>query len=80
MRTYLILKEKAERWNTDREIQAILKEISRATPKTPVTGRYTQKGSAALLSHAFDKDAILQKRLPYELLDQLTVDVLLGVR
>jgi xylose isomerase len=80
MRTYLILKEKAERWNTDREIQAILKEISPATPKTPLTGRYTQKGSAALLSYAFDKDAILQKRLPYELLDQLTVDVLLGVR
>src|SRR5215470_5718075 len=48
MRTYLILKEKAARWNADPEIQAILKEISAATPKTPVTGRYTQKGSAAL--------------------------------
>jgi xylose isomerase len=80
MRTYLVLKEKAERWNSDREIQAILGEISQATPKTPLTGRYTQKGSAALLSYAFDKDAILRKRLPYELLDPLTVDVLLGIR
>jgi len=80
MRTYLVLKEKAERWNADGEIQAILKEISRATPKTPLTGRYTPTGSAALLSYAFDKDAIMKKRLPYELLDQLTVDVLLGIR
>ena len=28
MRTYLILKEKAQRWNADKEIQSILKEIS----------------------------------------------------
>jgi xylose isomerase len=82
MRTYSILKEKekGEHWNGDREIQSILKEISRATAKTPLTGRYTHKGSAALLSYAFDIEAILKKRLPYELLDQLTVDVLVGIR
>ena len=80
MRTYLILKEKAERWNADREIQAILKEISAATAGTPSTGRHSAKGSATLLSHVFDKDAILKKRLPYEMLDQLTIDILLGVR
>jgi hypothetical protein len=33
-----------------------------------------------LLNHSFDKDAILKKRLPYERLDQLTIDTLLGVR
>ncbi len=80
MRTYLILKEKAERWNADREIQAILKDISAASPSAPKNGRYSQKGAQALLSHAFDKDEMMKKRLPYELLDQLTVDVLLGVR
>jgi xylose isomerase len=80
MRTYLILKEKAERWNEDREIQAILKEISAASPNVPKNGRYSQKGAQSLLAHGFDKDAMLRKRLPYELLDQLTVDVLLGVR
>jgi hypothetical protein len=32
------------------------------------------------LSHVFDKDGIMQKRLPYEMLDQLTIDILLGVR
>ena len=80
MKTYLILKEKAAQWNADKEIQSILKEISAASPKTPATDRYSAKGSAALLAHVFDKDAILKKRLPYELLDQLTIDVLLGVR
>jgi hypothetical protein len=33
-----------------------------------------------LLAHDFDKDAILRKRLPYERLDQLTIDLLLGIR
>ena len=33
-----------------------------------------------MLAHSFDKDAILRKRLPYERLDQLTVEVLAGVR
>ena len=80
MRTYVILKEKAARWNADKEIQSILKEISAGSPKIPVTGTFSAKGSAALLSHVFDKDAIMKKRLPYEKLDQLTVDILLGVR
>src|SRR5215471_16156085 len=80
MRTYLILKDKAARWNADREIQAILKGIAAPVPGMPENGEYSKEGSAALLAHSFDKDAILQKRLPYELLDQMTVDILLGVR
>jgi xylose isomerase len=80
MRTYLILKEKAQRWNADREIQAILKEISAASPNIPKNGRYSQKGAQTLLCYVFDKDKMMQKPIPYERLDQLTVDVLLGVR
>jgi xylose isomerase len=80
MRTYLILKEKAAVWNEDREIQTILKEVSNGSAKAPKPGKYSGKASAALLAHVFDKDAMMKKRLPYERLDQLTVDVLLGVR
>jgi len=80
MRTYLILKEKAARWNANEEIQSILKEVSSSGRSTPKASRYSEKGSVALLSHVFDKDAILKKRLPYERLDQLTVDILLGAR
>jgi xylose isomerase len=77
MRTYLILKEKAHRWNMDKEIQAILGEIS---SKGGELGRYSKEGVSQLLTRVFDKDQILRKRLPYERLDQLTVDLLLGVR
>ena len=80
MRTYLIVKEKAVRWNQDPEIQGILKEISAAIPGTPKVSCYSDTDSASLLSHIFHKDRILKKRLPYERLDQLTVDILLGVR
>lgn len=80
MRTYLILKEKAARWNTDKEIRAILQEISSASSDSPRTGRYSRKGASALLAHVFDKDAICKKRLPYERLDQLTVEILAGLR
>lgn len=80
MRTYLILKEKAARWNADKEVQAIFKEVSATSASVPQVGRYSKEGAAALLAHNFDKDAMAMKRLPYERLDQLTVDILLGVR
>jgi len=80
MRTYLILKEKAQQWNEDTEIQAILSDISSGPKTVPTVGRYTAAGSAKLLAHGFNKEAMLRKRLPYERLDQLTMDILLGAR
>ena len=80
MRTYLILKDKAARWNADKEIQTILKEISACTNCPPSTKKYSKESADALLERQFDKDAILKKRLPYERLDQLTVDILTGTR
>jgi xylose isomerase len=78
MRTYLILKERARQWNADKEIKALLKEVGngKGTPPT----RFSKKGCSDLLGRVFDKDRIAKKRLPYERLDQLTVDVLLGAR
>jgi len=80
MRTYLMFKEKAERWNADKEIQGILKEIGGGNGHLPPTKKYTKKAATELLAHPFDKDVILKKRLPYERLDQLTIDILLGAR
>jgi xylose isomerase len=80
MRNYLIFKERAARWNADSEIQAILQDLSLPIDDLPCTSCYSGKSAAALLSRDFDKDAILRRRLPYERLDQLTVDVLAGVR
>lgn len=59
---------------------AILKEISGCKNGTPDASKFSKKRTTALLAHDFDKDAILTKRLPYERLDQLTIDLLLGIR
>ena len=80
MRTYLILKEKAARWNADAEIQAIVKDIHQASMATVEEAKYSAAHSTKLLAHAFDRSKLAAKNLPYERLDQLTVEVLLGVR
>ena len=81
MRTYLILKEKARRFNADPEIQALLSEINADDGSmAPYFGRYTAQKAAALRAHTFDRAAISQRGLKYERLDQLTIDLLLGVR
>jgi xylose isomerase len=77
MRTYLILKEKAARWNADAEIQALLRET---TSGEPLVSKYSASGRDALLARQFDRSAISSKGLAYEKLDQLTMEVLLGVR
>lgn len=80
MRTYLILKDKAEQWNADAEIKALLAEVAEADRATPAVGKYSKDGAQKLLSYSFDRTALAAKRLPYERLDQLTTDILLGVR
>jgi xylose isomerase len=80
MRTYLMLKEKAARWNADREIQSILAEIEQPSVTCPAVGAYSKHGASLLLNAGFDKEAMMKKRLPYERLDQLTIDLLLGAR
>ena len=77
MRTYLILKEKAARWNADAEIQGLVREASSGQP---LVSKYSAAGRDALLSREFDRGAISAKGLKYELLDQLTTEILLGVR
>ena len=79
MRTYLILKDKGEQWNADPEIKALLAEIS----ETSGDGRgkkFSQQHAGELLSANFDRAGLAAKGLRYERLDQLTMDILLGVR
>jgi xylose isomerase len=80
MRTYLILKEKAERWNTDPEIQALLTAINAHDDSTAdFQGPYEADKAAALKGASFDREALGARGLDYERLDQLTVELLLGV-
>ena len=79
MRTYLILKERAERWNADAEIQA-LRRVAVSGNGLPPLEVYSRAGSDTLLRYAFDREALSGMGLAYERLDQLTVEILLGVR
>lgn len=80
MRTYLILKEKAARWNADPEIKSLLAEVDEMNSRDPRPHRYSKAGAAELQSHSFERSSLASKGLQYERLDQLTMDILLGVR
>jgi len=81
MRTYLIYKEKARRWNEDAEIQALLAELASVHAEgLPEVDGYSPATAAALKAYQFDRTALGARGLKYEKLDQLTLEVLLGVR
>jgi xylose isomerase len=77
MRTYNILKEKARRYAQDAEIQGLLKEIG---AETGPREKYSRERADALKKQEFDVDAIVRRELHYERLDQLVMELLMGVR
>jgi xylose isomerase len=77
MRTYLILKEKAAQFRAHAGIQALLEEIRDGGGEAPIT--YTSQRATELRARRFDRQALAARRLPYERLDQMVVDLLLGV-
>jgi xylose isomerase len=81
MRTYLILKERSERWNADPEIQELVARIGADQDGVAATlGPYSSDRAGALRDLELDRRALAARGQPYEALDQLTVEVLLGVR
>jgi xylose isomerase len=80
MRTYLILKERAARWNADTEIQSLLHELAARGSGAPSVAKYSAEHGRALLGQEFDRAKLTAKGLAYERLDQLTIEVLLDVR
>ena len=81
MRTYLILKEKARQFQEDGEIQALLAEIrSVDRAADALLGPYSADAVSHLRAHTFDRARLASRSLPYERLDQLVVELLLGLR
>jgi xylose isomerase len=81
MRTYMILKEKAARWNADKEIQQIIKTINvQDAGLSQLTHKFTKASAAKLLDADLDRVELASAPLPYERLDQLTMELLMGVR
>lgn len=77
MRTYLALKERAAQWNSDPQIQSLVKEIMK-TSAVPVEV-YSEVVADQLKSRAFDRTDMAARGLAYERLDQLTIELLLGI-
>jgi xylose isomerase len=81
MRTYLILKEKARQFNADPAIQALLAEVHADDGSMAAfQGKFSPAKAQALKAHNFDRVGIASRGLKYEKLDQLTIDLLLGIR
>jgi xylose isomerase len=78
MRTYLILKDKADQWNNNTEIKAIRDAFASSNGES-IFGKFTSERSAELLSTDFDRAQLSAKGLGYERLDQLTMEILFGV-
>ena len=81
MRSYLIFKEKAEQFNRDPEIQQILADINADDGSMQTfEGAFNPQKAEQLKSYSFDRQAIAARGLQYEKLDQLTNELLMGVR
>ena len=78
MRTYLILKQKARQFCEHAGIQALLAEI-RDGSGAGHAGPYSRARAEELKAQTFDRAVLAKRRLPYERLDQLVVELLLGI-
>ncbi len=78
----MILKEKAAAYNADAEIQALLQEIVPAdgSLEALLGAKFSPANAETLKSMVFDAQALASRPLPYEKLDQLVFDLLLGVK
>jgi xylose isomerase len=80
MRTYLILREKAARFNADPEIQGILGELRERGAEPGKRVKFSKATAQSIKDETFDLEGLRARGYGYERLDQLTMELLLGVR
>jgi xylose isomerase len=81
IRSYLILRERVQRFNADAEIQALLGDLQVADDElAALCGSFSEASAATLKAHAFQPSELAARRLNYQRLDQLTFELLAGVR
>jgi xylose isomerase len=73
MRTYLILREKVQRFNQDAEIQGLLKDLRTGSQAALPSG-------AEILKANIDRESLVNRKYHHEKLDQLLQELLLGAR
>jgi len=83
MRSYLILKEKVKQFQADQEIQGLLNDLRAGDSSytgPAAGGGYSREAADALQAQQFDVAALAGRGRRYEELDQLVMELLLGVR
>ena len=80
MRTYLILKDKVARFHADTDIQALLTELRERGAAAGQRVRFSADDARRIKEQRFDLGALRDRGYAYERLDQLTMELLLGVR
>jgi xylose isomerase len=79
MRTYKILKARAQAFDADTEVRAIIADV-KDSAVDPLLSGYTRDKAVRLRALAIDATAVAKRGLRYERLDQLMMEHLLGVR
>lgn len=80
LRTAKILQHKVRQFNGHAEIQQLLREIHGASAEwAGLTASYSGGAAEKAKALAFDPEVLAARRLPYERLDQLLTELLLGV-
>jgi xylose isomerase len=80
MRTYLILKEKVAQFNADSEIQTLLGALAERGSKAGARFKFSKELAKSIRDEQFDLPAMRAEGYDYERLDQLTMEILFGVR
>ncbi len=81
MRTYNMLKAKVKRFYADAEIQAILQDLNGGDQSYGgLLSNYSAETVQKLQATTFDVDKLAQRGYRYERLDQLSIEIILGVR
>ncbi|MEE9185283.1 MAG: xylose isomerase, partial [Acidimicrobiia bacterium] len=80
MRTYLALADKAHRFDDDQEIQEALAQAGVPGLATETLGAYTPELAQELLASEFDTEALANRGYHNDKLDQLVIDLILGLR
>ncbi len=80
LRTAKILMAKVQQFNENKQIQGLLQEIHGANRDLAgLTKKYSKDAAQKLKDMPFDVNALTNRRLPFERLDQLVTELLLGV-
>jgi xylose isomerase len=80
MRTYLALATKARRFAEDPEIREALAACGALELAQPTVGSYSAAAAKELATEPFDVDVLAERGYCNEHLDQLVVDLILGLR